>query len=192
TRTINGFATTKSVMTITVREKGKTLDQSGGLVMTSDLWLTPSAPSTKDLMDFDLRYAQKLYGPVVSGASAQDMAMAMALYPQMKPAMDKMRAEGGKLDGTAILTEIKMESVPPGTAGATSAALPAPEPEQKKGRFGGMLGGLKKMAEQANQDNSNKPPQRSIFLTTSVEMLKLTTDVDAASVAMPAGFTEKK
>jgi hypothetical protein len=191
TRTINGFATTKSVMTVTVREKGKTLDQSGGLVMTTDLWLTPGAPSTKDLMDFDMRYAQKLYGPVVSGASAQDMAMAMALYPQMKPALDRMRAEGGKLDGTAILTEIRMESVPPGTANATSAALPAPEPEQKKGRFGGMLGGLKKMAEAANQDNSNKPAQRSIFLTTSVEMLKLTTDVDAASVALPAGFKEK-
>ncbi len=192
TRNINGFATTKSVMTITVREKGKTLDQSGGLVMTSDLWLTPGAPSTKDLYDFDMRYAQKLYGPAMSGASAQDMATAMAMYPQMKPALDRMRAESGKLEGTAILTEMRMESVPPGTAGQTSAALPAPEPEQKRRGLGGMLGGLKKMAEQANQDNSNKPAQRSIFLTTSVEMLKLTTDVDAASVAMPAGFSEKK
>lgn len=193
TKTINGFATTKSIMTITVREKGKTLDQSGGMVMTTDLWLTPGAPSTKDLYEFDMKYAQKLYGPAMSGASAQDMAMAMAMYPQMKPALDKMRVESGKLDGTAILTEIKMEAVPPGTAGTTSAALPAPEPEQKKRGLGGMLGGLKKMAEQANQDNSgNKPAQRSIFLTTSVEMLKLTTDVDAASVAMPAGFTEKK
>lgn len=191
-KTINGFATTKSIMTITVREKGKTLDQSGGMVMTTDLWLTPSAPSTKDLYEFDMRYAQKLYGPAMSGASAQDMAMAMAMYPQMKPALDRMRAESGKLEGTAILTEIRMESVPPGTANSTSAALPAPEPEQKKRGLGGMLGGLKKMAEQANQDNSsNKPAQRSIFLTTSVEMLKLTTDVDAASVAMPAGFKEK-
>jgi hypothetical protein len=194
TRSINGFNTTKSIMTITVREKGKTLDQSGGLVMTTDLWLTPGAPSTKDLYDFEMRYAQKLYGPAMTGASAQDMAMAMAMYPQMKPALDRMRAESGKLEGTAILTEIRMESVPPGTAAQTPAALPAPEqPEQKKGRFGGMIGGLKKIAEQANQDgNSNKPAQRSIFLTTSVEMLKLTTDVDAASVAMPAGFTEKK
>ena len=56
----------------------------------------PNAPSTKDLADFDMKYAQKLYGPTVVGASAQDMAMAMAMYPQMKPALDKMRAEGGK------------------------------------------------------------------------------------------------
>jgi hypothetical protein len=194
TRSINGFNTTKSVMTITVREKGKTLNESGGLVMTTDMWMTPNAPSTKDLADFDMRYAQKLYGPAVTGASAQDMAMAMAMYPQMKPALDKMRAEGGRMPaGTAILTDMKMESVPPGTANSASATPAAAEPAPKKG-LGGMLGGLKKMAEQSekNQQQGGAKPERAIIMTTSVEMLKLTTDVDAASVAIPAGFTEKK
>ena len=194
TRTINGFNTTKGVMTITVREKGKTLNESGGLVMTTDMWMTPSAPSTKDLMDFDRKYAEKVYGlTTVSGASTQDMAMAMAMYPQMKPALDRMAKEGSKMPpGTAILTEMRMESVPPGTANQTSAAVAAPEEPKKKG-LGGMLGGLKKMAEQAEQNqNSNAKPQRAIIMTTSVEMLKLTTDVDAAAVAMPAGFTEKR
>jgi len=193
TKSINGFNTTKSVITVTVREKGKTLDQSGGMVMTTDMWMTPNAPSTKDLTDFDMRYAQKLYGPMVTGASAQDMAMAMAMYPQMKPALDKMRAEGGKMpSGTAILTDTRMESVPPGTANQTSAQLARPEEPKKKG-LGGMLGGLKRMAEEAEKNqNSNQQPQRAIIMTTSVEMVKLTTDVDAASVAIPAGFTEKK
>jgi hypothetical protein len=190
TRAINGFSTTKSVATVTVREKGKTLDQSGGLVMTTDMWMTASAPSTKDLADFDRRYAEKLFGPMVSGASAQDMAMAMAMYPQVKPALDKMRAEGGKISGTAILTEVTMESVPPGTANQAAAAPPAPEEPKRRG-LGGMLGGLKKMAEGADKSNSAKP-ERAIVMTTSVEMLKLTTDVDAASVALPAGFTQSK
>jgi hypothetical protein len=120
------------------------------------------------------------------------MAMAMAMYPQIKPALDKMRAEGTKVEGTAILTEIKMEAVPPGTATATAESLPAPEEPKKKG-LGGMLGGLKKMAEQAEKNNNgNAKPQRAIIMTTSVEMVKLTTDVDAPSVALPAGFTEKK
>lgn len=189
-RTINGFNTTRSVVTVTVREKGKTLDQSGGLVMTTDMWMTPSAPSTKDLADFDLRYAEKLFGPMVTGASAQDMAMAMAMYPQMKPALDKMRAEGGKLSGTAILTEVKMEAVPPGTASQTAAAPPPPEEPKRRG-LGGMLGGLKKMAEGAEKGNSSKP-ERAVIMTTSVEILKLTTDVDAASVALPAGFNLSK
>ena len=193
TRNINGFDTKKAVVTVTVREKGKTLNDSGGLVMTTDTWIAASAPSTKELADFERKYAEKIYGPMVMGASATDMAMAMAMYPQMKPALDKMAAEGSKMPpGTAILTEIRMESVPPGTANQTSAALPAPEEPKKKG-LGGMLGGLKKMAEDAEKNqNSNAKPQRTIFLTTSVEMLKLTTDVDAASVAIPAGFTEKK
>ena len=116
--------------------------------------------------------------------------MAMAMYPQIKPALDKMRAEGTKVEGTAILTDIKMEAVPPGTANQTTEAMPAAEEPKKKG-FGGMLGGLKKMAEQS-QKSENSKPQRAIIMTTSVETLKLTTDVDAASVAMPAGFTEKK
>ena len=186
-RTINGFNTTKSVVTVTVREKGKTLDQSGGVVMATDMWMTANAPSTKELTDFDLRYAQKLYGPMVAGASAQDMAMAMAMYPQMKPALDKMRAEGGKLSGTAILTEATVESVPPGTANQTAAAPPPPEEPKKRG-LGGKLGGLKKMAESAEKGNSGKA-ERAVIMTTSIEMLKLTTDVDAASVALPAGLT---
>lgn len=194
TRTINGFETKQTVMTITVREKGKTLNESGGLVMTTDMWLTPNAPSTEDIAEFDMKYAKKLYGPtMMAGASAQDMAMAMAMYPQMKPALDKMRAEGTKVEGTAILTEMKMESVPPGTANTTAEKLPAPEPEPKRRGLGGMLGGLKKMAEQANQSSSgDAKPQRAVIMTTTVEMLKLTTDVDAASVAIPAGFKETK
>jgi hypothetical protein len=189
-RTINGFNTKQTVVTITVREKGKTLNDAGGMVMTTDLWTAPNAPSTKELAEFDMKYAQKLYGPMVVGASAQDMAMAMAMYPQIRPALDKMRAEGTKVEGTAILTDIKMEAVPPGTANQTAEAIPAAEEPKKKG-LGGMLGGLKKMAEQGNSNNNSKP-QRAIIMTTSIEMLKLTTDVEAAAVAMPAGFTEKK
>lgn len=101
-----------------------------------------------------------------------------------------MRAEGTKVEGTAILTEIQMDAVPPGTANQTAAA-PAPAEPAKKG-FGGMMGGLKKMAEQSQKQGDSKPAERAVIMTTTVEMLKLTTDVDAASVAMPAGYTEKK
>ena len=196
TRTINGFDTRQTVMTVTVREKGKTLNDAGGMVMTTDMWLTPKAPSTDELIEFDIKYAQKIYGPsVMAGASAQDMAMALAMYPQIKPALDKMAAEGTKIEGTAILTEMRMEAVPPGTANTTAEALPAAEaqPEQKKGRFGSMMGGLKKMAEASNQANSgHQKPQRSIIMTTSVEMLKLTPEVGADVLAIPAGFKETK
>jgi len=194
TRAINGFNTKQTVMTITVREKGKTLNDAGGMVMTTDMWLATSVPSTSDIAAFDMKYAQKLYGPsVVNGASAQDMAMAMAMYPQIKPALDRMAREGTKVEGTAILTEMKMEAVPPGTANQTAEAPAPAQPEQKKGRFGGLVGGLKKMAEASQQSSGGqKPAQRAIIMTTSVEMLKLTPDVTADVVAIPAGFKETK
>jgi hypothetical protein len=131
-KNINGFDTKQTVVTITVREKGKTLNQSGGIVMTTDLWNAANAPSTKDLAEFDMKYAQKLYGPMVVGASAQDMAMAMAMYPQMKPGARQDAREGTKVQGTAILTDTKIESVPPGTANSAPAAAPAAEPAPKK------------------------------------------------------------
>src|SRR5262249_56416473 len=38
-KTINGFDTQQQVMTITVREKGKTLEQSGGAGLPHDKWV---------------------------------------------------------------------------------------------------------------------------------------------------------
>ena len=162
TKAINGFDTQEGGDDDHRARKGQDAERVGGMVMTTDMWLAPSAPSTKELAEFDMKYAQKLYGPMVIGASAQDMAMAMAMYPQMKPALDKMRAEGGKLQGTAILTDMRVEAVPPGTA--NQAAAPAPPPpaeEPKKKGFGGMLGGLKKMAEEAEKNKQNADRSRS-------------------------------
>jgi hypothetical protein len=82
-KAINGFDTHQAVMTITVREKGKTLEQSGGLVMTSDMWLAPKIAAMKEIADFDMNYARKLYGPTFAGISASQMAMVMAMYPMI-------------------------------------------------------------------------------------------------------------
>ena len=98
---------------------------------------------------------------MVVGASAQDMAMAMAMYPQMKPALDKMRAEGGKIAGHRDPHRHRMEAVPPGTADIRRPTrCPAPEEPKKKG-FGGMLGGLKKMAEESQQKQTRATRSRS-------------------------------
>src|SRR5262249_4043210 len=89
-KTINGFDTQEQVMTITVREKGKTLEQGGGMVLTSDMWIAPTIKAMKEVADFDVRYAQKLYGGVAAGVSPEQMAAAMAMYPMMKDALGKM------------------------------------------------------------------------------------------------------
>ncbi len=44
TRSIAGYDAKQVIMTVTVREKGKTLDESGGVVLTADSWLGPDIP----------------------------------------------------------------------------------------------------------------------------------------------------
>ena len=189
-KTINGFDTQEAVLTVTVREKGKTLDQSGGFVMTSDIWLAPRLASMKEIVDFDVQYAQKLFGPMVAGASAQDMASAMALYPMMKPAMEKMATEGRKLEGTPILNVVTFEAVKP-------AAQLAAEQQQKtedskpavSGGLGGLVGGL---ARRAAQNKVQGDPQaRANVMTSTTEVLKITTEVSANETAIPAGFKQQ-
>jgi hypothetical protein len=180
-KTINGFNTKQAVMTIAVREKGKTLEQSGGLVVKSDIWLAPTIAAMKEVTDFDVRYAQKLYGSMMSGVSAEQMAMALAMYPMMKDAIARMNAEGSKLEGTAIQTVTTMQAVP--SAEEAKRQSEASARESKPSGLGGMLGGMlaKKMAKK--DDGKGSP-----FMTATTEVLKVTTDVGAQDVAVPAGF----
>src|SRR5476651_556703 len=83
-KTINGFDTHQTIVTVTVREKGKTVEQGGGMVMTADLWLAPKIAAMKEIADFDARYAQKVYGTAIIGVTPEQMGAAMALYPMMK------------------------------------------------------------------------------------------------------------
>jgi len=195
---INGFATTQSIMTITVREKGKTLQQGGGMVLTSDIWLTPSIPAMKEVADFHMKYAQKLYGPMIEGASPQDMASAMAMYPQMKPALERMAAEGRKLQGTAILTTTTIDAVQSAEQVAASQSS-AGDAKSSGGSaptsVGGLIGGFGRRMAKKKEDEpavAAGPKDRATVLTTTNETLKLSTTVADAEVAVPAGFKESK
>jgi hypothetical protein len=188
-KVVNGFDAHQVVMTITVREKGKTLEENGGLVLTADEWLVPRIPAMKEVADFDIRYAQKLYGPMIAGASAQDMAAAAALYPMMAPAIAKMRAEGVKMDGTPVMTVLTFEAV-------QSAEQAAAEQKESKpsasGGLGGIAGGLMRRATQKKSEGDQNQKGRTRVMSSTTEILKVVTEVSAADVAVPAGFKENK
>jgi hypothetical protein len=194
-KTINGFETHEAVMTVTVREKGKTLEQGGGMVTTSDMWLAPKIAAMKEIADFDMRYAQKLYGTMIAGVSAEQMAAAMAMYPMMKESLGKMSAEGGKIEGTPIQTTTTMDAVKSADqiAQEQKAGNSDSSPSSTPTSAGGLLGGLaKKLAVKkvAGGDDASKP--RATFMTATTEVLKVATDVSPADVAVPAGFKENK
>lgn len=185
---INGFDTHQAIMTITLREKGKTVEQGGGMVTTTDMWLAPKIAAMKEIADFDVRYAQKLYGGMFAGVSAEQMAAAMALYPMMKQAMGRMTTEGAKLDGTAIMTTMTMAAVKSEEQMAQQTA--ATTEEKPAAGLGGLLGGLAKKA--AAKKGNDGTSARTTFMTSTNEVLKIATAVSPADVAVPVGFKENK
>jgi hypothetical protein len=187
TKPINGFDTRQVIVTITVREKGKKLEDSGGLVMTADSWLTSKVPALKDIADFDRRYYQKLDGPTVQ-IDAQQMATAMAMMPGLKEAFARSNRES--LDGTPIQTTTTIDSVKSADQMKQQQSAGQGGGDQSGPPAGGILGGLMRRRSQGSApDAANNP--RTTFMTLNAEVLKIATSVSAADVALPAGFKLK-
>jgi hypothetical protein len=198
-KAVNGYDCQEVVTTITMRQKGKKLEDGGGMVITADSWMGPKIKAMDEQMAFQRRYIEKVYGKDAAGM-ARDMAQAMAMYPGMKAGMARMQNEAGKMDGTAVLTVVKMESVQtPEQAqakadhdkqggGGIGAALP--------GGLGGMFG-KKKKTEEPPKDappaaaTTAGPKNRATIMTSTIELLSVETSVAAGDVDLPAGFKQK-
>jgi hypothetical protein len=188
-KSINGFECREVIMAVITRQKGKTLEEGGGMVMTSNIWLAPEIAAMKEITDFDLRYWQKLNLPNL-GADAEQMAAAMAMYPGMKDMMAKMQSQQVDMKGTAILTIMTVESVKSAEQAAASA-------EKQDNQGGGgitsvrSLGGLigRKIAPKKEE---GAPKTRATVMTINHEFLKVVNAASDADTAIPAGFKEKK
>jgi hypothetical protein len=190
-RPINGYDCREVVMTIAGHEKGKTIEEAGGMVITSHMWLGPEIPALKEIADFDQRYgtALNMIGGMVGGAD--QMAMAMAMYPGMKGMIGKMEAENVNMKGAQILTEMVMESVqnpsqvsekPNEESGGGSGGLPS---------IGGILG--RRMSRKKDtQTEAVQTKGHTTIMTVNHELLKIYDSVSPADLEIPAGFKEKK
>jgi hypothetical protein len=190
-RAINGFDCKEQIVTITVREKGKTLEQAGGIVMTVDSWLAPKQAALAEVMDFERRYMEKLGGTSMFGSPDQ-MAAAMAMWPGMKQALAKYQAEGAtKLTGTPILTTMTID----GVQSQEKAAQQAKEEDKPSGGMGSMIGGLgKRLGKKSNEGDAAAPAAtkgRSTIMTTNTEVLSVSASATPDDVAIPAGFKQK-
>ncbi len=195
TREISGFSAREVIMTITVREKGKKLEEAGGMVMTNNLWLTPKIAAMNEVAAFDLRYAQKLNASAMF--DAQQMAALTAMYPMMSDAMKKFEAENVNMKGTPVLTVVKTEAVSSAEQAKQQQQAPAAQEAPKGvGGLGGALGGrLGRRILGGNKDDAApdaaSTPGRATVMTMTHELLKVTPTVADADVAIPAGFKLK-
>jgi hypothetical protein len=178
---IAGYDARQVIMTVTLREKGKPLEESGGVVMTSDAWFGPDIPALKELIAFDMRYYKKLYGEESMVLAAEQMAMVMAMYPMLKQASDRLKQEGNKLSGTTLASVTTFEAV------KSKAQLAQQQTSQENSGGGGLSGML---ARKIKKPEEAKP--RATIFTATHEFQEVGTSVDAASLALPAGFKEKR
>ncbi|MBF8304999.1 MAG: hypothetical protein HW398_187 [Acidobacteria bacterium] len=196
-KTISGYDCREVVLTVSVYEKGKTLEESGGMVMTGNIWLAPRIAAMKEMEEFDLRYAQKLGEMFASAMTPEQMGALMASYPYMMQAMSKFNAESVNMDGTSVLTTMTMEGVQSREQAAQQAQQQQPaEQESRSGGIpsvGGILGGLGRRAVRRRTDEQQPAdaaatPGRSTLMTMTDELVKVSTDVPDTDVAIPTGF----
>jgi hypothetical protein len=179
--TINGWNTHEEIATVTVHEKGKKLEESGGFVLTSDMWIGPRVPAMRELTEFDRKFIQKVYGDALMG-DMQQMAAMMAATPAFAKAMKTFNQKQASFDGTPIRSKMTFESV----AGTSSDSSAQSQAQSQPTSLGGLLGRMKQ-----RRSGGDETPGRSSLFDSTHELLQASTSASAADVALPAGFKLK-
>jgi hypothetical protein len=179
---VNGYNAHQVIVTVTVHEKGKKLEQSGGAVLTADMWMGPKLPAIREVGDFERRYAEKLYGKNFGGAEAQQMAVLMAQTPSFGKAMKAFSEKKSSFDGSPVRTVLTFETV------AGTAQKAQQEDSGSSSPLGGLLGRIKAKRDGGEQQSA---PGRSKLFDSTVDVLKATMSASASDVAIPAGFKQK-
>jgi hypothetical protein len=180
---INGYDTHEVVTTITVHEKGKSIEKAGGSIFKADMWIGPRIKEMKEIGDFDRRYFAKLYGKEFGAADMQQMAVLIATNPMFAKAAKAFADKRSTFDGTPIRTIMTFEGVA-GTEQQASGDQGGGAPTG----IGSALGGLMKRAHRRDADSG---PQRSTLFDSTTEILKASATATSADVSIPAGFTQK-
>jgi len=110
TKSIAGYDTREVILTLTLREKGKTLEQGGGVVMTSDMWLAPRIAALDELAEFQRKFALAVFGEAIGMDPGQANGIS-ALVPMFGTLASRMTEESAKLEGTALLSTSTIETV---------------------------------------------------------------------------------
>jgi hypothetical protein len=180
TKSIAGYDAREVVMTVTVREKGKTLDESGGMILTADSWIGPEIPAMRELAEFEMKY-WKAIAPETAAVSAEQMAAVAAMYPMIKQAMSKMNDEKVNMKGTPLAMTMTFDAV-------KSKAQMEEQSKNSGSGAGGGIGGM--LARRIAKKPDETKPRTTIF-TISNETQEVATAVAPADLEIPAGFKLK-
>jgi len=180
--TIAGYDTRQVIVTVTIQEKGKKLEEAGGWILTSDLWLGPRVPALEELWKFNMRFAQKLWGKELPSMDMQSMAQILAAAPAFADAMKAFAEKRDTLDGTPIRTTLTFETV----LGTAQQEARNEEASSGSGLTGRVIGGL--LSRRKKAESKEGEPRRSMLFTSTDEIRRAELTADPAQLAIPAGF----
>jgi hypothetical protein len=186
-RTIAGHEARQVTTKAWVHEKGKQIQQSGGMLVTMDTWLGPTIPELDEVQAFDRRYGMKMaevmgFTAPSAAASAGQMASVAVAYPGLLKAVEKIEAESKKVDmtGTPLATGL--------TITLWKSPAQVAEAEKQSDGMSTSLSGL--LAKKLMKKGDPSDPRTEVFSSTS-ETLAITPGAGPADVALPAGYTQK-
>lgn len=182
-QSINGFDARRVILTITAHEKGKKLEQSGGAVLTNDMWMAPKIAAYNEVAEFERKYAQALYGDLLSGSQGQQMAVLVAMNPAFQKVMKAMGSK--KLDGTAVKTVMTLETV----AAPGQARESASDTSVAGAVVGGLLGKMKKRQE---GDKPASAAGRNRTFESTHELLSASGTASSDELVIPAAYKQRK
>jgi len=171
TKSLAGHDARQVIAIVTLRQKGRKLEEGGGLVLTSDMWLAPRIATLDEIQAFDRKFAEKVYGEMGT-MTADQLAALLAMHPGFQKAQERLAKEGEKLAGTPLMTTLTLESV----------KNPA-EASQGGSGIGGMAGRMLRR---------EKPGEKKRVFTSTHETLSIAASASGADVSIPADFKERK
>ena len=203
TRQIGGVETKEMLLKMVMEGTDQQSGQTGGMAITTDMWMAPKTPGYQEVTDFYRRMAQKLAW--TPGASMFSMGR-----PEVSKGMAEVYQEMAKMDGMPVLQEVKMtgEGQPAGQPPAEGQAQPQAEPQAQAepapsigsalgsalgGRFG-RFGKKKKDAGQSSSEGQSTAapagaPGSLLEMTTELSNFS-SAAVDASRFEVPAGFKQ--
>ena len=182
TRTIAGHETKEYIITITTREKGKTLEDGGGMVMTADTWMADKIPALAEIRGLQPALLRE------AGRSGHRRRLRGADGGGLGDVPGHEGHHGGPAEAEREDGRLSARDQADGGGGQEQGrdGPGAVGRGVRRRRLGGML--ARKMARKKAEDAS---PRSTVF-TSNHEVLSVEASAGDADVAIPAGFKEKK
>ncbi|HDL18309.1 MAG TPA: hypothetical protein ENH29_04590 [Bacteroidetes bacterium] len=179
----HGIQAKQLIMTVTIKQKGYALEDSGGMVITADQWMASNVDGYDEYRQFQEKMMQKMDLPLSMKNMATGIMSIIDQYPQVKEGMDKLREETDQAKEVAVKSTTTIEIVKSKKQMTTDKGNESGTTDITN--VSKMLGGFAKKLAKKKKAAGNRSKLMDIF--TEIENVS-TKPVDTSLFEIPKGF----